>query len=339
MATDDKRIIIFSQAPADIKYTIHLYEKYGKSHEILICVINVFNNYRYLKSLDLGCSLLFVPQFSMKNPFNVVRQKHILGKTYKGIFRHCRGANIYFNSKHFDFGTYYFIKKLHNSNTVYFYDLYKHKGDIITSLPLRNILQKLFLNCIVGSHISYIKVGSRLFPTFDYSDMRIEEIVLKTNPDNLSKYMFKVQVPFKRSILFFESNGQRDPQFVDYGKTLDQVLRVFRQSGFEVFIKPHPRVGYSRMLDGYGFSFIESCVPGEMIKIENFDYVIGFNTTSLTTKIDGGKTKVLSLIDIVDYKSADDKAMMKEYLLRFNDSLYFVQTLDELQNLLTTNIN
>jgi hypothetical protein len=222
---------------------------------------------------------------------------------------------------------------------VYFYDLYKHKGDIITSFPLRYVLKKLLLNCIVGNHISYMKVGSRLFPTFDYSNIRIEEIVLKTNPDNISKYMFEVQVPFKKSILFFESNGQRVPHFVDYVKTIDQVLNVFRQSGFEVFIKPHPRLGYSRMLDDHGFIFIESYVPGEMIKIENFDYVIGFASTSLTITIDGGKTKVLSLIDLLDYKSADNKTMLKEYMLRFNDSLYFVQTFAELQNILTADIN
>ena len=339
MTIDDEKIIIFSQAPADIKYVIDLYEKWHISHKIMICVTGVINNYRYLQSLNLNSNLLFIPLFTMKNPFNVVRQKLILGKIYKGTFQHYRGAKIYFNSKHFDFGTYYFLRKLHYSNTVYFFDLYKHKGDITTSFPLRYILKKLLLNCIVGNHISYMKVGAHLFPIFDYSHMKIEEIVLKTNPDNLSKYMFEVQVPFKRSILFFESNGQMDTHFVDYGKTLDQVLDVFRQSGFEVFIKPHPRIGYSRMLDDHGFIFIESYVPGEMIQIENFDYVIGFASTSLTIAIDGGKTKALSLIDLLDYKSADNKAMMKEYLLRFNDSLYFVQTLDELQSLLTADIN
>jgi len=336
MTTDGrKKILIFSQAPADIKYTICLYEEYVKSHEILICVVNVFNDYRYLKSLNLDCGLLFIPLFSMKNPFNVIRQKCILARTYKEIFRHCRGAKIYFNSKDFDFGTYYFIGKLYSSNTVYFYDFYKHEGDIATSLPLRNILQKLLLSCIVGNRVSYIKMGSCFVPRFEYRGMGIKEVVLRTNPDNLTKYMFDVPVSVKRRILLYESNGQQDPRFVDYGKTLEEILRVFADCEFEVFIKPHPRLGYSRLLTGRGLNFIESYIPAEMIKYESFQYVIGFATMSITSTRGAGKTRALSLMDLIDYKSADDKASEKESLLWLDDTLYFVKTLDELRSILT----
>jgi len=61
------KVILFSQAPADIKYVLFLYEKFKDDKQIDIIVVNVENNFKYLQSLNLKARLYFVPVIGAKN--------------------------------------------------------------------------------------------------------------------------------------------------------------------------------------------------------------------------------------------------------------------------------
>ena len=66
-----KKILIFCQAPADIKYALTIYERNKNDSDISIFTINVEGMHKFLKSFNLNLKELQhiqYPKYNIKNP-------------------------------------------------------------------------------------------------------------------------------------------------------------------------------------------------------------------------------------------------------------------------------
>ena len=71
-----KKVVLFSQSPADIKYLLTIYNQYRYDYEVKIYVVGVRSNYIFLKEVLGECSIEFIKVPTIRqilfNPFKLL---------------------------------------------------------------------------------------------------------------------------------------------------------------------------------------------------------------------------------------------------------------------------
>ena len=127
MHKDD--LILFFQAPANLPYLLKQYEENVGKRNIYIYVMNVENDYKFIKSLNLDVKEIVFISYEWLAPryFRTwLTQRKRVRKIYLQHLKWIKNASIYFYSAVSDWMTFYFIKKLskNRSNEVVYADHY-----------------------------------------------------------------------------------------------------------------------------------------------------------------------------------------------------------------------
>jgi len=317
-----KELILFSQAPADIQYVLSLYDKNKDGFKIKIIVIGVENSFKFFKSLGLSAEIKFIPLIAYKNLLKFLYFSLRLRRLYKQYFLNKSDAEVYFFSNNYDYVTAYFIEKLAKSNNVYFYDIYKLDGTPIKSFT---VITKVFLTKILfGITVKFFNISGLQVYQYMYSKNEVHEIDLIINAKKMLSYQYRVKANTnsKNNLLLLESNSKSDQKFKNYQDDLTFILNVLKKK-YNIYIKPHPRLGYSSFLDQYATGMIESFVPAELLCLDDFFIVIGIDSASIATASHDNK---YSVIDLFSFKNNSEKQNLKKYLDRLsNGSLKYIE--------------
>ncbi len=324
-----KNIIIFCQSPSDIRHTLWLYEKNSKESRIYIYVVNVHNNYKFLKSLGLeNCVINFFPyEHNLRNPLGILKEKIYLIKAFKEHFKNIKVSDIYFFSHYFDYITFFFIKRLAQTNVIFFIDVFKVNREKVERLNIKDILKLLILYFITG--ISFICTGEdeKKVVTFPYEHYGVKKIEPKIDMSFIKKYSYKLKTDKIKSILFFESNGVMEDCYLDYRETLTQILIDLLANNYCIFIKPHPKKGYSNFISNLHVNMVEGYIPAEFIDLSTVNFVMGIESVGIANIARVENIPVFSIIDLFRFKNSDLKLSFKDYLkansaekIRFIDS-------------------
>ncbi len=317
------RIIIFSQFPSDLRYTLWLYEKYKGKCSISIYVVNVYNSYTFLKNLDLKhCVINFIPYISnVRSPVGVIREKIRLYKFYKKYFEKIENCKIYFFSYYFDYITSYFIRKLSHFNKVFLFDFLDVRREEAKRVGFRNFLELLALYFLTGVPFIYTKQFNDNILTFPYKRYDIKKIYPTVDFSLIDSYLYKLNMNKKKNVLFFESNGIKDGYFTGYRETLTRILSDILKYNYDVYLKPHPRKSYSRFVREFNIKFIKEYIPAELIETEEMSFIFGIESTSIASVSIGKNRKVIvySLIDLFNFTDSSIKHTFKEYLKNVSD--------------------
>lgn len=327
-----KNMILFSQAPADIVYVLSLYQRFRYTHKIRIVVVNVENSYKFFQSLNLNAELDFIPLVPQKKLIRFLKFLFRLRSVYRQIFSNYKNAEIYYFSNCYDYVTAFFIEKLALNNEIYFADLYNSKGPTISGVATK--IKKLQVKLLLGISVKYFRHSTQR--AYQYlapkSVLFIAPNTLFTNDNNLDEFKYKVEgVEHKNCILFLESNGSLDNRFTCYDQ---QISCVFKQipNSVTMFIKPHPRLGYSSILDDYEPIIMEDYIPAEMIDLECFSAIIGIDSASVALMDHPNK---LCIIDLFEYKFSEINIEMKAYLDELpGEDFKYAKNMDELKDFL-----
>jgi hypothetical protein len=322
-----KNIILFSQAPADIQYVLYLYTKYKDSHKIKIVVVNVKNSYKFYQSLDLEATVEFVPLIPKSQMVKFLLYSLRLRKIYSKIFSFMKNAKVYFFAKNYDYVTAFFIERLTKNNDIYFHDIYHIDGKEVNSIgiSLKKILSKLFF----GIKVKFFSLHPNIAYQYQYDRKKVTEIDLKIEDCLLSKYKYTIKdnKNNKENLLFFESNGEKDFSFSQYKVDLKKILDIVCIK-YNVYIKPHPRLGRSAILDAYKVKFIPDFIPSELINMNDFNIVLGINSASIATT---SHPNSYCLIEMFSFVDDDRKKHLRKYLENnFDTKLNFI-TLNKLK--------
>lgn len=300
-----KQLIIFSQAPADIIYVLSLYEQKKDHYKVKIIVVNVINNFKFLKGLKLKAEIEFVPVIGKKNPLKLfiffIRLRIIYIKLFNKIDR----SEVYFFSNTEDYATAFFIEKLSFKHNVCFIDIHKIKGQEIYGF--KNSLSKIIVQFLLGIRIKFFIHYSGK-PAYQYLFDHNRVVEKKLNPnDNVPKqYQYRIDSQSdKKKLLLFEGNGALSSLYVDYEKTLRASIEKLSKK-YKIYIKPHPRMGYSDFLNDYDVIIVESYIPSEFIFLNHFDVILGIVTTAIATAKHHNKHSLINLFEFTD-KSAKIK--------------------------------
>jgi hypothetical protein len=299
-------MVLFSQAPADIQYVLSLYDKYKNKYKILIVVVNVKNNYKYFESLNLGVRVDFIPLVGQNKKLEFLKYVFKLRTIYSVLFKNISDAEVYFFSKNYDYVTAFFIEKLMKNNTIYFYDIYKIDGEELGGY--KYTLKKLIIKFLFGINIKFFSLPPSIAYQYKFDNKNVHQIS-SVNSAKLYKYRIK-KINNKKNLLLFESNGEQSEDFLNYKENMMTILNELKDR-YNIYIKPHPRLGYSQILNKYKVNVIPDYIPGELVDTKDFDIVLGIDSSSIAIIKHHNK---YSLINLFEFKDDTRKQYLKEYL-------------------------
>ena len=321
-------LVIFSQFPSDIRYTLWLYEEFKEKRPIAIYVVNVYNSYKFFKDLRLSkCTVEFIPyKYNLRTPIGIMREKIRLLRYYRKHFRKLDSCEIYFFSYYFDYLTFYFIKKLSGSNKILLFDFFDVKRQRAKGIGFIDYMKLIALYFLTGIPFFYTKQVEMNIITFPYEKYNVKKVHKDLDFNSIRRYLYRLNTDKKRNVLLFESNGINDEYFMEYRETLIRILSDILTHNYDIFIKPHPRKGHSKFLNDLNVRFVEDYIPAELIDVENISFIIGIESTSTTYIAENKEIPVYSLIDLFDFKNNEVKQYYKDYLKKVSEGkLIFIK--------------
>jgi len=336
-----KKIIIFCQAPADIQYALTIYERKKNTSKISIFCINVERMSKFLSMLNLKVdNIVFIPylkNFSQKKPHTIIKEKLRVKYIYNKYFKNIRNSKIYFFSHFCDWITFSFLVKLHKKNEIIFIDHYD-SASISNFRNRKNNLKDsiilLLYKYITGIKFNFLEmegIKKLEFPYEKYGIKRIKSI--NVDKKIYEKYSYKIDSSQGNMILFFESDHSRNKTIKNYNEKIIEIIKELKNKGCKIYLKPHPRLGFSKSLKKYIFKIVPDFIPGEFINIRNFNAVLGIETTALTSFAKRRYNNVYSLINLFNFSQKTQKENYKKYLNSLSGGkIKFIDSLDNLYN-------
>jgi hypothetical protein len=119
----------------------------------------------------------------------------------------------------------------------------------------------------------------------DESKIKLEERLLSIDPLTIQKHSYRpTLVVDKKPLLFLERNDQ--DVYVDYNITMAALLTLIKSKGYYIYLKPHPRVGFSRFLADHVDEIIPAYVPAEFISCRSFALIVTNYSTGIKLAYD-----------------------------------------------------
>jgi len=334
-----KEIIIFCQAPADVQYALSLYDTYQGEVTFRFFAINVEGMYKFLKGLELkNAHIEFIPypnfNISIKNPKSIIKARKYIKNNIARYFQNMTNCEVYYSSNKYDWLTFAFIADLARSNKVIYYEHiskaipYKKKG-LLSAKQLVKLLIYFYLTRVIFHYEFVNDIG---VISFNHDKFGISEREIRVSKKIYTKYAYNVKdIPLQNSILFFESNDINDDGMPNYEETLRSIVNFFIQKGFALYIKPHPRLGYSKILDEYNVAILPAYIPGEFIAYSQFSAIVGILTVAIAKIAHTSDITVYSLIELFTFKNMSKKETYRKYLINQSDGkVMFINDLSEL---------
>jgi hypothetical protein len=141
----------------------------------------------------------------------------------------------------------------------------------------------------------------------------------------------------KPAILFFENNPIVDYDFyTNYISELNNIINIIKQKNINIYIKPHPRTGYTNSISNKITDVIPAYVPGEFINFDLFQLIIGIETTTIAHIANTNTDKTYCLLNLFSFKKYETKDYFKKLLDELSENkLKFIQNFDELKKIIS----
>lgn len=334
-------IIIFIQAPADLRYALNIFEK-NEGKEFLFCIVNVEGIYKFVKELPLQkTEVIFIEyiRYSIKKPLSILEAKIKFNSIYN-IFNTISVGEIYFFSRIDDWITCGLIGSLSKKEdiSIYYYNHYDDKG--LQKINKRTIY---YLKHWLHSKIAYYLTSStficRFFGKsleFAFWKYKIKEI----KPDNKisinKNFLYTLNNINCKNILFFLTSEDLDFITKDSKiKLISLIDRISKRGNIDLYLKGHPRLGTPDEIKLYFNHVIPNYIPAEFIDYKNIFLIIGLGTTALTYPINLNINKnVVSFVKSVDFKNNNNQEGYIKFLDELTNNQIKYISLEDIEKLL-----
>lgn len=336
---DKNQTVIFCQAPADVPFVLSLYEEKQKTNRISIVVITVEGMFTFLKGLNLELEeLTFIPysKASLKKPLHVYNERKRIRALYLQHFAQLQNAEVYFCSRFEDWLTSALLHLLSKNKGVKIKYLNHYDDasnyDRTDSFSFRKFLYSASLKYLTGIKFT-LKVTERP-PEFPVEKYNIDQIRPIVNNAVFSKYVYHDTLidRQKSNVLFFASDCQDliyDRKY--YFEVLINIINIFKQNGYCVILKGHPRINLPAILKSVADLEMPGYVPGEFIDVSDFAVCIGLDTNALSYFAKNNSLPTYSLIRMVPSISDRKIEILANYLKTQSDNrMVFIDNEEQL---------
>lgn len=339
---DQKRpIIIFCQAPADTAYVLTLYEKFKDKRSISIYVINVEGTYKHLKLLNLNIdSLKFIPYPDLyhlfRSPRKIIKARRDIAQMQKQ-FKQIKSHEVYYSNNLADWITFACIHIMRDHNDIFVYDYYNTtKRNAKPKLTVKNVIILLVLFYITRVKLQLDQRLGQSVPFFPCYLYGIRKYNITLSPRIFKKYVYPLEDLLQRAVLLYESDMKDEMTFINYEATISTIIKRLLKEGYKIYIKPHPRIGYSKFLDRYNIIVLPGFISGEFLPVDQFQAVLGIWTTTIAKiSASNANINVVTILDLFHTVREKDKDTMRQFLMnQSNNKLKFAKSMDDLINII-----
>lgn len=338
-------IIVFIQAPADLRYALSIYEK-NEGKDFLFCVVNVEGVYKFVKELPLQkTEIVFIEyiRYSLKKPLSIFKAKTKFKLLYN-VFKAISVDEIYFFSRVDDYLTAGIIGQIvKNENIiVFYYNHYDEKG-----LQKINRFSFYYLKSWLHSKISFYITGTLFISR--YYGKPLEFAFWKYN--KIKKVKQRNDIPINgrflhnpninhieksKNVLFFIS--PEDLNFITKESKeilIETIKRISKKETIKLFLKGHPRIGTPEELKFFFNKIISDHIPSEFIDYKDFSLIVGIGSSALAYPINLGiEVEVVSFVKNVIFKEIKYQKNYIKYLNELTNNKIKYLSLEEIENLL-----
>ncbi len=303
---NQKKIVIFCQASLDVPYVLWLYETKKQNFFFSIYVVGVLSAYRFLKSLGMAYSeITFVPVLKLRNPINILKTRLNLEKIRIKKLKNIHEAEIYFFSNYYDFSTMYFLKHLKQNNKICFIDHYLLP---FTSNSKASIYEKCRqLAIFLASNMKCDFILLQRIPIFNASSYEKIKVDIWLDQVWIEHYMIKLGDLDSKIALILDSNEQECGEYKNFELIVKVMVDILLKYNYSIIVKPHPRVGYSKIYNSLSVRIADSWIPSQLFDPSGIRAVIGIGSTGLTRHYPAPHKKInsISLLKILDSYDKD----------------------------------
>ena len=336
MQKDD--LILFFQAPANLPYLLKQYEENVGKKNIYIYVMNVENDYKFIKSLNLEVKEItfisyewLVPRYrrtwlSQRKHVRIVYQQH---------FKWIKNATIYFYSAVSDWMTFYFVKELlknGNNEVIYadHYDMLEKRMEKRFLKPAEK-LERLMYWFVTGIWMDFN--FNQIMYAMPYQRYHIRKIVAEEIQSTKDYQYVPNTDPYRKNILYLSNPWSADGHIAKEAAALEtvQFIECFKKKGFKFIIKGHPRL----LLDDRFAKAADEVIPpyilSEFINVEKIDVILCVESSAAHYFTEFTNKPVYSLIYLYHSASEESKNYYAQYLRDLtHGKIIFLKSLDEL---------
>ena len=269
---------------------------------------------------------------------NIIRSKI----EYRKLFKDIKNSEVYFSNKGCAIVSFSYIKKLSKNNKIIYFGAPIDKRDLNFSIQKGSIafVMKWIAKWFMGLEtIIYSRSG---VPFWSLDKKFFEKVIFIKKPEIdkklIQKYSKKIDILKGKKILI-AYNDSISCDFVEKNEFISKInslTDVLEEKGKDKYvIKPHPRINkmYGKMKDTN--AIIPPYIPLQLVLNHDWEYVIGFDSETLVSAVKFTDSKVISLIDAVEYKDNNLKKMFRDNLERKSkNKIKILSNIDQLKDIL-----
>lgn len=336
MQKDD--LILFFQAPANLPYLLKQYEENVGKKNIYIFVMNVENDYKFIKSLGLKVKEITFISYEWLVPRyrrTWLTQHKRVREIYRHHFKWIKNASIYFYSAVSDWMTFYFVKKLsrNRSNEVIYADHYDMLEKRIVKRPLSRAekLARLMYWFVTGIRMDFnFNQTMYAMPYQRYNIRKIVAEEIRSTKD----YQYVPNIDSSRkNILYLSNPWSADGYEAKEAAALEtvQFIEHLKRKGFRFIIKGHPRLLLDERFAKAADEVIPPYILSEFINVDKVDVILCVESSAAHYFTEFTNKPVYSLIFLYHSASEEKKDHYAQYLRDLtHGKIKFLQSLDEL---------
>ncbi len=333
-------LILFFQAPANLPYLLKQYEENVGKKNIYIYVMNVENDYKFIKSLNLKVKEIIFISYEWLVPRyrrTWLTQYKRVRKVYRQYFKWIKNASIYFYSAVSDWMTFYFVKKLskNRSNEVVYADHYDMLDKRMEKRPLHRAekLQRLMYWLVTGIWMDFnFKLDMYAMPYQRYNIRKIVAEEIRSTKDY--QYVLKTDLS-RKNILYLSNPWIADGSEAKEAAALETVrfIEYLKSKGYKFIIKGHPRLLLDNRLANAADEVIPPYILSEFINVDKVDVILCVESSAAHYFTEFTNKPVYSLLYLYHSASEDKKDYCAQYLRELtHGKIKFLQSLDELSH-------
>lgn len=337
-------VVVFCQAPADIKHALALYEKESARSFFHFYVVTVEGMAQFLRSLNLAnASVVYLgsPPFSptLRHLGNNLAVAEWLRTRRKEHFARFSHAQVYYFTNDRDWVTASFVAYLSQRNRVTHISHYPY---VCTPVPtnLKARLVMLVFRWLTGARLEWRRIEDAdclsMVAYFRHDLHGIE--TQPADPDAsavLQKYAYAPDLALENAILYFDAPDE-DNAIDRYDERLREIVGALTQSGLTLLVKPHPRLSCSLPFQQAAhLCFLPAFVPGEFLPVRRFKAVLGICSSALgEAGVQRAGQGVWSIIDLFEWRKPAEHRYYKSLVSRYaRGQIGFAASLAELAGL------
>ena len=336
MQKDD--LILFFQAPANLPYLLKQYEENVGNKNIYIYVMNVENDYKFIKSLNLEVKEITFISYEWLVPRyrrTWLSQRKRVRKVYRQHFKWIKNASIYFYSAVSDWMTFYFIKKLskNRSNKVIYADHYDMLEKRMEKRPLNQAekLERLMYWFVTGIWMDFN--FNQIMYAMPYQRYNIRKIVAEEIQSTKDYQYVPKTDSSRKNILYLSNPWSADGHKAKESAALEtvQLIEQLKRNGFYFIIKGHPRLLLDNRFAKAADEVIPPYILSEFINVDKIDVILCVESSAAHYFTEFTNKPVYSLIYLYQSASQESKDYYAQYLRDLtHGKIKFLESLDDL---------